>query len=75
MSEPAFSGGFTPFTRKKTESYDSSVLFFYENNMNTIRDDEENDSLFSYVNKKDLEESPVQTTGNRHKKKNKKGGN
>lgn len=60
---------------KKTEVYDSSVQFFYENNVNPIREDEENDSLFSYVNKKNLEEKPSNTTGSRHKKKNKKGGN
>lgn len=65
--------------QKGQEPFDSTVQFFYENNVNSFRDEEnqdsENDSLFSYVNQKDLEKNSTQTTGGRHKKKNKKGRN
>lgn len=71
-------------TRKKTsssksnDSFESTVQFYYENNSNSIQEDlEDNVSLFSYVNKKDLENSSQGSRG-RHKRdmKNvKKGGN
>lgn len=65
--------------QKAQEPFDSTVQFFYENNVNSFRDEEnqdpENDSLFSYMNQKDLEKNLAQTTGGRHKKKNKKGRN
>lgn len=62
-------------SKKGQESFDTTVQFFYENNVNSNNDEnEENISLFSYVNKNDLKETPTQTTGGRHKKNNKKGG-
>ena len=67
-------------TRKKSlnQNYGSSVQFYYENNVESVQDDQEdNVSLFSYVNKKDLDDLS-QTSRGRHKRdiKNiKKGGN
>lgn len=67
-------------TRKKSsnQNFGSSVQFYYENNVKSLQEDQEdNVSLFSYVNKKDLEDSS-QTSRGRHKRdiKNiKKGGN
>ena len=67
---------------KTVEPYESTVQFFYENTINSIKTDEENDSLFSYVNKKDLEENTTQksttkttTSSGGRRKKTKKGGN
>lgn len=62
-------------SKKGSEPFDSTVQFFYENNINSLNEDEENDSLFSYVNQNNLENTSSQTTGGRHKKKNKKGRN
>ncbi len=67
-------------SQKSTDSFESSVQFYYENNVKSLQEDhEDNVSLFSYVNKKDLEDASSQaSTGGRRKRniKNiKKGGN
>lgn len=63
--------------KKSNDSFGSSVQFYYENDVKSLQDEQEdNVSLFSYVNKKDLEESAQNSRG-RHKRdiKNiKKGG-
>lgn len=59
--------------RKKSNSnnsFGSSVQFYYENNSNSFQEEQDdNVSLFSYVNKQDLE-----NTRGRHKRDIKKGG-
>lgn len=64
--------------QKNTDSFESSVQFYYENNVKSLQEDhEDNVSLFSYVNKKDLEETSSQSSGRRKRniKNVKKGGN
>ena len=56
------------------EPFSNNVQFFYENNLGKMQEEENGDSLFSYVNRKDLEEFPEQTTNGHSKKTHKKGG-
>ncbi len=66
-------------SQKSTDSFESSVQFYYDNNVKSLQEDhEDNASLFSYVNKKDLEDAATQASSGRRKRniKNiKKGGN
>ena len=66
-------------SQKSTDSFESSVQFYYDNNVKSLQEDhEDNASLFSYVNKKDLEDAASQDSSGRRKRniKNiKKGGN
>lgn len=67
-------------SQKSTDSsFESSVQFYYENNVRSLQEDhEDNASLFSYVNKKDLEDAASLASSGRRKRniKNiKKGGN
>lgn len=65
--------------QKSTDSFESSVQFYYDNNVKSLQEEhEDNASLFSYVNKKDLEDAASQASSGRRKRniKNiKKGGN
>ena len=66
-------------SQKSNDSFESSVQFYYDNNVKSLQEDhEDNASLFSYVNKKDLEDAASQASSGRRKRniKNiKKGGN
>ena len=63
--------------KKNERTFESTIQYYYENNAKSFKEDfEDNSSLFSYVNKSDLEKTTHQSSNNgkRSEKNIKKGG-